>query len=61
MNEFKYPLFWCIPLPAQVGLMQLNYELYKTKLDIPPELTIYIDLEDIKEIDREMRKARSRG
>jgi len=57
MNDWKYPLFWCISQEAREKLKKLHMEIYGTSLDIPPDIVEkQADIEPLEEIDKEMRK-----
>lgn len=64
-----WPLFWCLKPEAQAKLMQLYWDEFGTRLEIPAPPGITEDvwqkvrLESLEEIDRIMRQppSRSRG
>jgi len=53
-------LFWKLSAKEQAALMQLNYDLYGVKMEIPmppPELRPVDDEDELEDYAREMRKA----
>ncbi|KKL73074.1 hypothetical protein LCGC14_2078530 [marine sediment metagenome] len=60
-------LFWCLSAENQAKLMQLQWDLYHSKLSLPPEPTIktpapVVDVEESQDdIDHIIRQAPSRS
>ena len=66
-SEIKWPLWWCLETKTQAALIQLQWDTYGTKLEIPtpPQASkgawLNVQMENSEEIDKLMRQAPSRS